>query len=58
MTTPHSTPEDCDRIADGDEIQEADLFRQTHRSYLDMLPYLLSGDSDDLNPEFYGGDPY
>ena len=50
MTTPYSSPEDYDRIPEDDEIQEAVVFRQTHRSYLDMLPYLMSGDSDD--PDF------
>ena len=50
MTTSYTAPEDYDRIPEDDQVQQADAFRQTHRSYLDMLPYLMSGDSDD--PDF------
>lgn len=55
MTTPYSTPEDYDRIPEDEVDQEAVVFRQTHRSYLDLLPYLMSGDSDDPDPDFDDG---
>ncbi len=55
MTTPYFEPEDYDRIPNDDEVSETVVFRQTHRSYLDMLPYLASGDSDDPDPEFDDG---
>ncbi len=55
MTTSYTAPEDYDRIPEDDQIQEAGVFRQTHRSVLDMLPFLMSGDSDDPDPDFDDG---
>lgn len=55
MTAPYTKPEDYDRVPDDGELPETDLFCQTHRSYLDMLPYLMSGDSDDPDPDFNDG---
>lgn len=54
MTTPYTKPEDYDRIPD-DELSETEPFRQTHRSYLDMLPYLMSGDPDDPDTDLNDG---
>lgn len=55
MTVPCAKPEDPGSVPEACGFSQADEFRQTHRSYLDMLPYLMSGDSDDLDPEFCDG---
>lgn len=51
MTKPYDTPEDYDRVPDDDDFPEADSFRMTGKSFLDMLPYLTAGDADDFVPE-------
>lgn len=56
MTVPYSRPEDYDRIPDDDEVPDTAVFCQTHRSYLDFLPYFLSGDPDE--PDFDDGSPF
>ncbi len=56
MATPYSTPEDYDRLPDDDGLPDTSVFRQTHRSYLDMLPYLRAGEPDE--PDFDDDSPF
>lgn len=50
MPIPYNTPDDYDKIQE-DSLESED-FSQAGKSYSDMLPYLLSGDADDIPMEF------
>lgn len=54
MPVPYNSPDDYDKIED--DTPDNDDFRQTGKSYRDMLPYFLSGEADDFPIEF--GDSY